>query len=710
MLCSSSSAKLPQRPHSASGDADRESSKAPASALFDATRNARSLNKEKPTRAVEGTLEDKSDKEEIHKSLLFSRASNIIRESFEVEGCIFFDVTVGSYRSPPVAIKPDNPAATSSSDEQVSASPTEDPDVSCGILGFSTSKNSSINARKVTQQGWNLPKRFLAKLLRRYPGGKIFNFDASGELQSSDSSEGDRSAVNSADDELVSPVSGERGTAMATASDDKPKPRDKQSHRLMEGNMIYKAFKGARSVMFVPMWDLKRERWFAGGFAFTFTAPRVFTVENELSPFKAFANVMAAEFYSIETAQTSQAISDALGSLSHELRSPLHGVILATELLNDTNVTVFQGNAIHTIETCCRTLLDTIDHLLDYAKINSFAMSRKEKNNATSPALRRKAGADDFGKQQLYSSVRLAGFNFQRKSVKQLSREHSELIGGEADSHDKMDTAQGMEQLATPIIENDNTKQLKVVIGAVIVYVQVDPNVDWTFQLPRGAVRRIVLNLVGNSMKFTFEGSTRVSVTQERPPTSSTKRSRAKRIVKITVEDTGKGIADDYIQHRLFQPFAQENQLSSGTGLGLSFVKRIVSMLQGQVNLPLDQVPSNAEKSKEDSAFEEQMEELHGLRVRLNGFTQETNQPSIVEDICRDNLRLEVISQEQSKHLRPDVMLWSENALPDPEEDLSAYLAAPNVVLCQDALVAYHLAKKLDSAGHIGAFEFVSQP
>lgn len=88
---------------------------------------------------------------------------------------------------------------------------------------------------------------------------------------------------------------------------------------------------------------------------------------------------MAAEFYNIDTSQTNQARSDALGSLSHELRSPLHGVILATELLNDTDLTVFQGNATHTIETCCRTLLDTLDHLLDYAKINSFAMQRKDK-------------------------------------------------------------------------------------------------------------------------------------------------------------------------------------------------------------------------------------------------------------------------------------------------------------------------------------------
>lgn len=731
---------LPHRPHDTPNGAadDTVDGKfgASTSSFFEATRKARFEQADRPNKAVETVLDDESDIGERRKSLLFSKASNIIREAFEVEGCAFFDVTVGSYRTPIARAKPDKteqPPMTSSSDEQLPTSPMENPDASCGILGFATSVNSSINSSRVGQHEWHLPKRFLAKLLRRYPDGKIFNFDAAGELQSGDSSEGDRSAAISADDGSLSTVSAETVPADPTATTGKPRPRDKRTRRLLEGSVIYETFRAARSVIFVPMWDSKRERWFAGGFAYTYTPSRVFTVEGELSLLKAFTQVMAAEFYSIDTSQTNQARSDALGSLSHELRSPLHGVILATELLNDTDLTVFQGNATHTIETCCRTLLDTLDHLLDYAKINSFAMRRKDKNNLTSPALRRRADTSDFGKQRLYSIVRLdglveevvesvfAGFNFQRMSVQQMSRAQSALMQSQADSHNKMDTAQAMEQLTTPVADEGHDKVIGLEIGSVAVYLQVDPTVNWTFQLPSGAIRRIVMNIFGNSLKFTSHGFICISLSQDRP---STKRPRAKRIVKIVVQDTGKGMTEDYIRHRLFRPFAQEDEFSSGTGLGLSLVKKIVTSLQGQilveselnsgtkitVNLPLERAVSTDDKTNDDAAFEEQVEELRGLRVCLNGFAREGHKRNIVADTCRDALRVAVIAEEQREQLRADVIVWSDDALPDSMEDLSAYVVAPNVVICQDALEAYRLANSFESAGHVGAFEFISQP
>lgn len=194
--------------------------------------------------------------------------------------------------------------------------------------------------------------------------------------------------------------------------------------------------------------------------------------------------------------------------------------------------------------------------------------------------------------------------------------------------------------------------------------------------------------------------------------------------MKIVVQDTGKGMTEDYIRHRLFRPFAQEDEFSSGTGLGLSLVKKIVSSLNGQilveselnsgtkisVNLPLERTVSTDEKAKDDASFEEQVEELRGLRVRLNGFARDGHQRSIVADTCRGALRLAVISEEQREQLRADVVVWSDDALADSVEDLSAYVVAPNVVLCQDALEAYRLANTFESAGHSGVFEFISQP
>lgn len=63
---------------------------------------------------------------------------------------------------------------------------------------------------------------------------------------------------------------------------------------------------------------------------------------------------------------------DFIGSISHELRSPLHGILASAEFLSETNFDAFQGNLVDTISSCGRTLLDTIEHILDFSKINSF--------------------------------------------------------------------------------------------------------------------------------------------------------------------------------------------------------------------------------------------------------------------------------------------------------------------------------------------------
>lgn len=77
----------------------------------------------------------------------------------------------------------------------------------------------------------------------------------------------------------------------------------------------------------------------------------------ELSYLKAFGSAAMAEVARVEVLRESKAKEDVLGSLSHEIRSPLHGVILGVELLNDSVMTAFQNEVLHTVETCGRTLL-----------------------------------------------------------------------------------------------------------------------------------------------------------------------------------------------------------------------------------------------------------------------------------------------------------------------------------------------------------------
>lgn len=677
-------------------------------------------------------------------TLVFAKAANIIREAFEVEGCLFFDVTFGSYRdtklhSPTVERDMDgmpNPStacSSSSSDDQLPSPHADKSDSACDLLGFSTSGASSINRADINGCEEAISKRFLAKLLRRYPDGKIFNFDAVGELQSSDSSEDDAVLKELADD----PEGIKR--YLDRVARRKQHQQHSQYSRFKEGAVIHQAFPSARSVAFVPIWDSKRERWFAGGFVYTLTPARVFTIEGELSVLKAFAKLIATEIHNVETLQSDKAKSDTLGSLSHELRSPLHGIILGTELLSDTDLSVFQNNAAHTIETCSRTLLDTIDHLLDFSKVNSFGAKAKQEASKVPPKLRKRTGMSQFGKKMLHSHTRLdglveevmdsmfAGFNFQHMSVKQFSMK-GRAPWSDASAHSQMDSTQAVEQLDVGI---DIAGGTKTQFGDVAVYLAIDPACQWMFYVQPGAVRRIVMNLFGNSLRYTSKGSIHVTLKQE---TAFNKRGKSEQLVRLTVQDTGKGISEDYLRHKLFTPFAQENELGPGTGLGLSIVKSIVTQLGGRISLesrvglgtsvtvklPLEESSPGSlgapDLPDDDREFEHRVKELTGLRVRLVGFQREdglgaaADGRAVVESICRDWLHLEIVTEDQLDSVTPDLVLWLDAALPKSATEVALLAGTPNIVICKNAMVAYQQFTAGKSTGQSGIFEFITQP
>ncbi len=122
----------------------------------------------------------------------------------------------------------------------------------------------------------------------------------------------------------------------------------------------------------------------------------------------------------------------------------------------------------------------------------------------------------------------------------------------------------------------------------VTVILDVDPQ-NYHFTTQPGALRRLIMNLLGNALKYTSHGYVQIklgSVEMEdlyEGSTSGSGERVARCQVTLTVSDTGKGISADFLRSKLFMPFAQENSLSSGTGLGLSIVRKIVSLLEGDI-------------------------------------------------------------------------------------------------------------------------------
>ena len=112
------------------------------------------------------------------------------------------------------------------------------------------------------------------------------------------------------------------------------------------------------------------------------------------------------------------------------------------------------------------------------------------------------------------------------------------------------------------------------------VVIRVDQTDTWMIRSLAGAWRRIVMNLLGNAMKWTTAGFIEIGLSKAKDRSES-----QPPLVHLSVIDTGRGIAPDFIKHKLFAPFSQEDPLSEGVGLGLSMVQQLVMSLGGHVNV-----------------------------------------------------------------------------------------------------------------------------
>lgn len=305
--------------------------------------------------------------------LVFSRAANIIKESIDVEGAIFLDASIGSYgglvQRPgrgfnSKANKEHRTESSSSGNESTGTDESnEKRAASCGVLGFSYSGASSINGDDPVAEHSKIPETFLSRLHRRYPEGQIFNFRDDGmapwgigDLEY----RVDLAEEAKSPDELLPPPT------PPPIDYTSKKPRNFYSHprpRRGDGAILQRIFPKARSVAIFPLRDSQKEKWHAGGLVWSVQPSRLFTVTGELSYLRAFGSAVMAEVTRIDVLRSDKAKEDVLGSLSHEIRSPLHGIILGLELMHDTALDTFQEDVLHTVETCGRTLLDTMDHV-----------------------------------------------------------------------------------------------------------------------------------------------------------------------------------------------------------------------------------------------------------------------------------------------------------------------------------------------------------
>lgn len=248
-----------------------------------------------------------------------------------------------------------------------------------------------------------------------------------------------------------------------------------------------------------------------------------------------------AEVSRMEAMAANLAKSSFVSSISHELRSPLHGILASSELLRASISDATLLSTLDMLDSCGRTLLDTFNNLLEHAITikDGVEGSRTVVNSTT------KLRMTDLG-ELVQDAVEAVHYSHLSERAFQLSLKNGRDIHRGANLY---------------ILQNG-----KYIAGSdqpLLVTVDIEKR-DWTLPMDAGVWKRFIMNLFGNALKYTKSGRIEVSLRMVQRGADAGKGDLGKQQVCLMVEDSGRGISGDFLKYRLFTPFSQEDCYAPG--------------------------------------------------------------------------------------------------------------------------------------------------
>lgn len=609
---------------------------------------------------------------------MLDRAARILRDSTLAEGVVFFGPNgngtnaKSNLRASMSARErfSDREGTGTDEDKRLSSNELVEGEASTDSDGSHQLKSSKILGISLTNKkdvslfhNTALAVNTLEMYFKLFPNGKSFHFSEAGSGLSSE----DDSASESQKDKR----SGDDHDRNEDHAIDKVLDRKKKIK--MTHTELLKNLPGVKNVIFLPLWDYVEEKMVAGCFLWTSTTGRMMNLDDDLSYLRAFGNTIMSEVARMNAQKDDRAKTTFIASMSHELRSPLHGILGSVEFLQDTSTDSYQTGLINSIATCGKTLLDTLDHVLDYAKINKLGRAKMRKN----------ARLNKVAKVPVDSSLESLNITAEidlgvvvEEVVEAVCAGHAFKMMHTRDLHKRANNAVAFSKATAPSSAEfgpaygDNLRD-----GEVSVLLDISPRVSWKVRTQPGALRRIIMNLLGNALKYTASGFVAVSLRAQ----ENANHNKIDAIFRVV--DSGKGMSDDFLKNRLFVPFSQEDSFQPGTGLGLSIVRQIVDSLGGSIELKSVQgvgteVDVHLSLTPADGGFDVPDEDItsiakrtRGLRLCLLDPNQEKGKPSndriarldtTLREVCYGWFEMELMTADSMHGTDADIFMYTE--------------------------------------------------